>query len=230
MTADLHVHSDRREFEVPERRRPNPLEPSHEIVVTVRAAMFPHGNLFTMILVVASVTIGHVQAFGGVVSSIQNSVGTQCLEQFQELDQNCGKAAPGKTTPATCSNALCQTSVLDWWPKCKTQSIFHLLDENHHGECTEFYGVCKQASKPTCGACSGHASAKDTLQTDNQVLVVGEARTNFTRIFVGEMANLLCVPSGQVHVTGIDATTKYLHRYNESRLLLLIYSDLSLSL
>ena len=55
-----------------------------------------------------------VHAFGGVASSAHDSVGVQCLKQFQELDVDCGRAAPGKTTPASCGSALCQTNVLDW--------------------------------------------------------------------------------------------------------------------
>ena len=67
---------------------------------------------------------------------------------------------------------------------------------------------------PTCGACSGHASAKDTLPADERVLTAGSPQSAaFTLLFVGEMANLLCVPSGQVHVNSVAPAASGTRRF-----------------
>ena len=144
-----------------------------------------------------------VSAFGHMVTR-QQDVYTQCLSGFQGLDAACGNAAPGSVVPSSCASGYCQQAVTSWWPNCKQQQTYAYIDLVHNHSLTHFYETCKTASKPTCGACSGHASAKDTLPESPLVLVKGSAmRTRFTSQFTGEVADLLCVPSGQVSITEI---------------------------
>ena len=129
---------------------------------------------------------------------------------MQGLAKACGNTAPGQVAPpaAKCDSGVCQQAVLAWWPKCKGFDVYSTLDSNNHQQITHFYDACKQRSQPTCGACSGHASAQDTLPADKNVLTAGSPqRAEFTSLFVGEMSNLLCVPSGQVHLNSITAVS-----------------------
>ena len=138
-------------------------------------------------------------AFGQ--QTVSGSTREQCLVGFQGLAKACGNAAAGHVAPpiARCDSGVCQQAVLAWWPKCRAVPTYSTLDSNNHHQVAHFYAACKQRSTPTCGACSGHASAKDTLSADKRVLTAGSPQSAaFKSLFVGEMANLLCVPSGQV--------------------------------
>ena len=91
-----------------------------------------------------------------------------------------------------CDSGVCQQAMLTWWSKCKQLSAFNQ-------QLTNFYDRCQELSQPNCGTCRGHATAKVALSTDARVLTAGSSqRAAFTSQFVGEMANLLCVPSMQV--------------------------------
>ena len=99
----------------------------------------------------------------------------------------------------SCNNGVCQLAVVAWWPMCKTLDSFSTIDNRNNHEITSFYDACEELGKPNCGACSGHASAQDTLPGDPQVLTAGSPqRASFMSLFVGEISNLLCVPTGQV--------------------------------
>ena len=136
------------------------------------------------------------------------SVQQQCATGLQGLGDACGDAAANHVVPnvAQCGDGVCQQAVVNWWPKCKALSMFSTIDNNNNHQMTNFYDACEELSKPNCGACSGHASAQDTLPGDKRVLTAGSPqRAAFCLLFVGELANLLCVPSGQVHLNAITA-------------------------
>ena len=141
----------------------------------------------------------------------------QCLVGFQVgLPKACGNVAAGQAAPpiARCNSGVCQQAVLAWWPKCKALDTFSTLDSNNNHQVAHFYDACKQRSMPTCGACSGHASAKDKLPADERVLTTGSPQSDaFKSLFVGEMANLLCVPSGQVHFNSVAPAASETRRF-----------------
>ena len=103
-----------------------------------------------MALLAVSLGVGHVHAFGGVASNFYNahdSVGTQCLKQFQELDVRMGlhrtRGAGLRPGSAGQDNPF---DLLEQRPRLvaqvQTQSMFTVLNQNNHGDYTTFYGVC----------------------------------------------------------------------------------------
>ena len=149
-------------------------------------------------------------AFGQQASTVRDSGSTeaQCLVGFQVgLPKACGNLALGQAAPPV-ANCVCQQAVLAWWPKCKAFDVFNTLDTTNSNQITQFYDACKQRSTPTCGACSGHASAKDRLPTDKHVLAAGSPQSDaFASLFVGEMANLLQVHLNSVTPAASDSVT-----------------------